>query len=81
MKKYNDEWCLVVRGETGSTEDWIGYIDHLPLFDFPENFFGEGGITEGDMPGEINYNVEEVAAVVNGNLVGAENRKDPGQEA
>ncbi|MBR4501352.1 MAG: Cna B-type domain-containing protein, partial [Clostridia bacterium] len=63
--KYNDEWCLVVRGQADSTEDWIGYIDHLPLFDFSNTVFNNNGIA-GAMPGELNYNVEEVAAVVNG---------------
>ena len=69
VAQYNGVWCLVVRGEINSTSDWIGYIDHLPLFDFTHTVFGDGGIAPGGMPGEINYNVEEVAARIGNSLV------------
>ena len=74
VAEYNGEWCLVVRGATNSTDDWVGYVDHLPLFDFSKTVFGDGTIPAGGMPGELNYNVEEVAAVNSeGNLVSANN--------
>ena len=63
VAQYNGQWCLVVRGPVNSTEDWIGYINHLPLFDFSHTTFGDGEIMPGGMPGEINYNVKEVAAL------------------
>ena len=63
-------WCLVVRGTSNSTDDWVNYIDHLPLFDFSTTHFTDGPIAKGDMPGELNYNVEEVAVrKIDGTLV------------
>ncbi len=74
VAQYNGDWCLVVRGPANSTEDWIGYIDHLPLFDFSHTVFGDGQISPGGMPGEINYNVKEVAALNSeGQLVDSSN--------
>ena len=67
LVEYNGEWCLVVSGSSSSTDDWIGYIDHMALFDFSNTVFGDGSMPAGAMPGkEMSYNVEEVAAVQNG---------------
>ena len=74
VAQYNGQWCLVVRGPVNSTEDWIGYINHLPLFDFSHTVFGDGEIPPGGMPGEITYTVQEVAALnSNGELVDSSN--------
>ena len=70
LVQYNGEWCLAVRGSGDSTDDWIGYIDHLDLFDFSDTVFGDGSLPAGAMPGkEMSYNVEEVAVVRNGETV------------
>ena len=70
LVEYNGEWCLVVRGSADSTDDWIGYIDHLDLFDFSDTVFGDGTLPAGAMPGsEMSYNVEEVAVVQNGQVI------------
>lgn len=70
LVEYNGEWCLAVKGSTASTDDWIGYIDHLDLFDFSDTVFGDGGLPAGAMPGkEMSYNVKEVAVVQNGETV------------
>lgn len=70
LVEYNGEWCLVVKGSTASTDDWIGYIDHMALFDFSDTVFGDGSLPAGAMPGkEMSYNVAEVAVVQNGETV------------
>ncbi len=70
LVEYNGEWCLVVKGSAASTDDWIGYIDHLDLFDFSETVFENGNLPAGAMPGkEMSYNVTEVAVVRNGETV------------